>query len=159
MEQTRTERSDTKRFKIMELYGIHKDCPIIWSQAWDDYKDQGWRWECNLDLNRRSANILGIRSLQRRYGEENVTIGHPWNSDKLCPFVSIDAFGIYIRDVEILVDELYKWMVDMEAMTDIDVEFCIECGKILREYERPGPECEFCEYAEPYVDWEDDLDV
>lgn len=92
----------------MDRYGIHRDCPIIWVGDWDRWHERGWRFECNLPVGRRVANCLGIRALQRKYGDKNVTLGHAMCKDG--PFVSCDLIGVYVRDVELLVADLYVWM-------------------------------------------------
>jgi hypothetical protein len=40
----------------------------------------------------------------------------------------------------------------MGQMTDLDIDFCNDCGKVLSEAERPGPYCEICENTDPEID-------
>lgn len=96
----------------MDRYGIHPDTPIVWASDWDHWRKEGWRFECNLDISCHSANSMAryhIRGVQRRYGDENVALGHPMSDTG--PFVSDTQIGVYTRDynnVEILVIELYR---------------------------------------------------
>jgi hypothetical protein len=92
----------------MDRYGIHPDCPIVWAKDWPSWHREGWRFECNLPTGRHKDNSLVVRSLQRHHGEENVTLGHAMSQEG--PFVSHDWIGGYVRDVEVLVIELYRWM-------------------------------------------------
>lgn len=92
----------------MDRYDIHHESPIIWAGEWKHWCAEGWRFECNLPVGRRHANCLGIRALQRHYGDENVALGHAMGENG--PWPSTELIGVYIKDVEIQVTELYSWM-------------------------------------------------
>lgn len=95
----------------MDRYGIHRDCPIIWAEEWPHWNAKGWRFECNFRVSCHSGNHMTrylIRGVQRCYGELNVAFGSPMGDNG--PFVADDWIGIYVHDVDSLVDRLHEWM-------------------------------------------------
>jgi hypothetical protein len=81
--------------------------------------NQGWRFLMNVDLTELDKCIRTVQDLQKRFGPINVTMGHPIADDKSLqpkPEFGSGRFGIYVRDVDILIDELQKSLNDLEQI-------------------------------------------
>lgn len=99
----------------MELkpYKISPHCPYINARNWQECNKIGWRWLRNLYLNQPNDNKLFVEYLQFLHGERNVALGHPWDpNEQLRPEPSAERFGVYVRDIEEILDEFRKEMDD-----------------------------------------------
>lgn len=87
--------------------------PHITSSNWRQMHDQGWRYHSKLPLRERKREKK-IKELQEEYGIAKVTIGMPWDKAQLGPVHHDHDQAVYVKDVDTLVEDLYREMEEFE---------------------------------------------
>jgi hypothetical protein len=90
--------------------------PLINDANWTDLATLGWHWSTNIKLVEYTVAVQAIKALQKTYGRENVTIGHPFDRNLHKPVVGTEFVGIYIKDIKELVFTLYRDMSKWERL-------------------------------------------
>lgn len=94
---------------------IDNSNPFIYAANWLIMVNRGWRFLRNVDLT-TDETIDIIKDIQKVHGPINVAMGHPVPEGQIQPKTEAGSSGIYVRDVDNLVDELNKSLEDLEQI-------------------------------------------
>jgi hypothetical protein len=86
---------------------VDSSTPLIYAGGWERFCNDGWRWVQNFQFANPLAAQMQVRDLQREHGSLNVAAGHAFDAALMKPRASDTAFGIYVKDVDELVSDLY----------------------------------------------------
>jgi hypothetical protein len=95
---------------------IDNSCPRIFEGNWQAEHAKGWRWVLNLHIQEEDAPDT-VEEYQAAHGKTNVTVGHAFDLDKGTPTPEPLFCGLYVRDVEELVQSLYRGLNDTKALS------------------------------------------
>lgn len=94
---------------------IPSSAPTITKANWPTLNADGWRFECDLDINDDDA-VNKLRNLQIRCGRDNVAPGHSFPEDRTEPHPRSDTLGIYIRDVDDIASTMLAALEDEDKL-------------------------------------------
>lgn len=100
---------------------IDTNCPMIFPGNWEAEHERGWRHAKNLVTTDEGAAVKTIQDYQTAHGLLNVTIGNPFSAESMMPATIPQHFGLYVRDIEDLVQDFNKgfdyWLRDVLKQT------------------------------------------
>lgn len=103
--------------KLVELRNlIDTNCIMVYTGNWTILFKQGWRWFANLDLTQLDDCIATVKDVQHVHGTLNVSLGHPMSEEKMKPEPFSGLFGLYVRDIDDLVQELQQSLNDIDQL-------------------------------------------
>jgi len=100
--------------KLRDL--IDTNTPVIFIGNWPSELAKGWRWAVNLDLTEEAEVVKIIQDYQIAHGRLNVALGHSFDAKEMQPVPIDKSCGLYVRDVEDLIQKVNEDMNDTKAL-------------------------------------------
>lgn len=90
--------------------------PVIFPGNWEMNHRKGWRWVANLHYEDQEECLETLDEYLTAHGSANVTLGHSFDEKVMRPGVVPGYCGLYVRDLEDLVNELQRSLNDNDMV-------------------------------------------
>lgn len=94
---------------------LDPNTPVVVESTWDRLAREGWRWSINLCLV-HTTNTGYIRDRISVHGPLNVAVGHSFDKNAMKPRPETGWCGVYVRDVDIQVEQFVALLQDDTAV-------------------------------------------
>jgi hypothetical protein len=90
--------------------------PVVYAGNWPAEHAKGWRFVMNMFITDVQGCMDAIKNAQIEHGKAGVAVGQAFNESTMKPEPAPGICGLYVKDVESVVEEVMRELNDLDAV-------------------------------------------